>query len=218
MRYYIADCHFFHRDLLDAMDRRNFGSVEEMNDYMIARWNAKVRPRDEVVILGDFSMGNAAQTTEIVAQLHGKLHLIIGNHDNRFLRSKQFDRERFVWIHPYAEMHDEGRKVVLCHYPMPCYNGQYLKNKQGEPKTFMLYGHVHDTHDARLMEQFGQQMRKTMVTGKDGAPFSLACNMINCFCMYSDYEPLSLDEWIARTPMIRYNNRMGNEYDPKERD
>ena len=46
MRYYIADCHFFHRDLLDAMDRRNFGSVEEMNDYMIARWNAKVRGGD----------------------------------------------------------------------------------------------------------------------------------------------------------------------------
>ena len=73
MRYYIADCHFFHRDLLDAMDRRNFGSVEEMNDYMIARWNAKVRPRDEVVILGDFSMGNAAQTNEIVAHKHHEL-------------------------------------------------------------------------------------------------------------------------------------------------
>jgi len=22
------------------------------------------------------------------------------------------------------------------------------------------------------------------------------CHMINCFCMYSDYTPLSLDEWI----------------------
>jgi len=25
----------------------------------------------------------------------------------------------------------------------------------------------------------------------------IPCNMINCFCKYSDYEPLTLDEWIA---------------------
>ena len=25
----------------------------------------------------------------------------------------------------------------------------------------------------------------------------IPCNMINCFCMYSDYTPLTLDEWIA---------------------
>ena len=25
---------------------------------------------------------------------------------------------------------------------------------------------------------------------------SIPCNMINCFCMFSDYVPLTLDEWI----------------------
>ena len=25
---------------------------------------------------------------------------------------------------------------------------------------------------------------------------NIPCNMINCFCMFSNYEPLSLDEWI----------------------
>lgn len=32
--------------------------------------------------------------------------------------------------------------------------------------------------------------------------------MINCFCMYSDYQPLSLDEWIALTKqrLIRCQN------------
>ncbi len=25
---------------------------------------------------------------------------------------------------------------------------------------------------------------------------NIPCNMINCFCQYSDYEPLTLDEWI----------------------
>ncbi len=52
MRYYIADCHFFHEALNREMDHRGFASVEEMNEYMIKRWNEKVRNRDEVVIFG----------------------------------------------------------------------------------------------------------------------------------------------------------------------
>ena len=43
MRYYISDCHFFHRALLTKMDERGFEDVYAMNDYMIAKWNAKVR-------------------------------------------------------------------------------------------------------------------------------------------------------------------------------
>lgn len=25
---------------------------------------------------------------------------------------------------------------------------------------------------------------------------NIPCHMINCFCMFSDYQPLTLDEWI----------------------
>ena len=95
MRYYIADCHFFHEALNREMDHRGFASVEEMNEYMIKRWNEKVRNRDEVVILGDLSMGNAEQTNALLDRLQGKLFLIVGNHDNRYLRSKTFHKERF---------------------------------------------------------------------------------------------------------------------------
>lgn len=208
MRYYIADCHFFHEALNREMDHRGFASVEEMNEYMIKRWNEKVRNRDEVVILGDLSMGNAEQTNALLDRLQGKLFLIVGNHDNRYLRSKTFHKERFGWIYPYAELHDGGRKVVLSHYPIACYNGQYLKNKKGEPRTYMLYGHVHDSHDERLIEQYQQMVEKTRIPDRDGGTQSLSSHMINCFCMYSDYQPLSLDEWIALTKqrLIRCQN------------
>ena len=189
MRYYIADCHFFHEALNREMDHRGFASVEEMNEYMIKRWNEKVRNRDEVVILGDLSMGNAEQTNALLDRLQGKLFLIVGNHDNRYLRSKTFHKERFGWIYPYAELHDDGRKVVLSHYPIACYNGQYLKNKKGEPRTYMLYGHVHDSHDERLIEHYQQMVEKTRIPDRDGGTQSLSSHMINCFCMYSDYQP-----------------------------
>ncbi|MDO5422393.1 MAG: metallophosphoesterase family protein [Eubacteriales bacterium] len=195
MRYYIADSHFFHGSLNDKMDCRGFSTPEEMNQYMLQKWNQKVRPQDEVVILGDLSWGKAEETNELLKKLHGKLYLIQGNHD-RFLKNNAYDAARFVWIKPYEELHDQKRKVVLCHYPILCYNGQYRLDAQGNPKTYMLYGHVHDTIDQRLLETFQQITRETQRTGFDGETRPIPCHMINCFCKYSDYEPLTLDEWI----------------------
>lgn len=196
MRYYISDLHFFHNQLNVQMDCRGFDSAEEMNEYMIRQWNRKVRTQDEVVVLGDLSLGKAEETNQVLKRLNGRLYLITGNHD-RYVKSADFQRERFVWIKPYAEMHDNNRKVILSHYPIFCYNGQYRRNKNGEPMTYMLYGHVHDTMDEVLVRRFVRQTRQTFRQSKfDSEPLPIPCNMINCFCMYSDYQPLSLDEWI----------------------
>ena len=196
MRYYIADSHFFHGNLNTKMDHRGFGSVEEMNAYMLKQWNAKVRKNDDVVILGDLSWGKAEETNALLEQLNGRLYLIQGNHD-RFLKNKDYNASRFVWIKPYEELQDNKRKVILCHYPIMCYNGQYRVDEQGNPKNYMLYGHVHDTYDQRLIEQFQDITRSSMQELAGGEIQTIPSNMINCFCMYSDYTPLTLDEWIV---------------------
>ncbi len=196
MRLYISDLHFFHEALNTKMDRRGFESAEAMNEYMIEKWNSRVKKRDEVVILGDFSVGKAEETNEVLRRLNGKLYLITGNHDH-FVNSPAFDAGRFVWVKPYAKMHDNGRRVVLCHFPILCYDGQYRRNKKGEAYTYMLYGHVHDTPDAGMVRECAALCRsktRTLYPEKEEAP--VPCNMINCFCGYSDYVPLSLDEWI----------------------
>lgn len=196
MRYYIADLHFFHAALNEHMDHRGFGSVEEMNEYMVARWNGKVRRNDDVVVIGDLSWGKAEETNALLKRLNGTLYLITGNHD-RILFDRKVDVSRFKWMKPYEELSDNKRKVVLCHYPIMCYNGQYRLDKNGEPKTYMLYGHVHDSMDQRLLEQFQEITHNTVTMNMQGEEQNIPCNMINCFCMYSDYEPLSLDEWIV---------------------
>ena len=196
MRYYIADPHFFHGALNTKMDRRGFESVEAMNEHMLQQWNRKVRKNDEVVILGDLSWGKAEETNELLEQLNGRLYLIQGNHD-RFLKNKDYNAGRFVWIKPYEELQDNKRKVILCHYPIMCYNGQYRVDEKGNPKVYMLYGHMHDTQDQRLLERFQAITRETASVSPDGKARQIPCNMINCFCMYSDYVPLTLDERIA---------------------
>ncbi len=191
-RFYIADCHFFHRALNSKMDFRGFDNVEAMNEYMIEKWNSKVRKNDDVIVLGDFSYGSVAETDAILKRLKGRLFLIEGNHDKASIKNP-----RFGWVLPYKEMHDGGRKVILSHYPIMCYNGQYRVSASGKPLTYMLYGHVHDTFDQRLVERY-QRLARSMrreILGRSGK-ISIPCNMINCFCKYSDYVPLTLDEWI----------------------
>lgn len=195
MRYYIADTHFFHKALNTKMDCRGFADVEEMNEYMIQQWNSKVRKNDEVVILGDFSWGNAQETMSVLERLNGKLYLITGNHD-RFVKDKHMDLSRFIWIKEYIELHDNKRKVVLCHYPIVCYNGQYRKNSEGNPSTYMLHGHIHNTQDQQLLDHYQEYVKTQNHVSVDGSIESIPMQMINCFCMYSDYKPMSLDEWI----------------------
>lgn len=195
MRYYIADSHFFSEKLNTSLDYRGFENVDAMNQYMISQWNKKVHSNDEVIILGDLSNGTAKETNELLQKLNGRLYLILGNHD-RFLTNSQYDSSRFVWIRPYEELKDNKRKVVLCHYPIPCYNGQYYVNSKGEPKTFMLHGHIHNSHDQVLMDRLRDMTEATIVHPQGQEPRHIPSNMINCFCQFSDYIPLSLDEWI----------------------
>lgn len=197
MRYYISDLHFFHENLNHSLDFRGFKTVEQMNDHIVERWNKKVGQGDDVVILGDVSAGNAEQTNGILEKLNGNLFLIEGNHDH-FLRHRKFDTELFGWVKPYEELRDNKRKVILCHYPVFCYNGQYRLDENGMPKTYMLYGHVHDSLDEVLVNDFIRQTRATKNKSRYvSEPEPIPCNMINCFCMFSDYTPLSLDEWIV---------------------
>ena len=194
---YIADCHFYHNRICREMDNRGFPSYAEMNEHMIARWNEKVTARDSVYILGDFSIAKGDATEKVIRRLQGKLHLIIGNHD-RYLQDKGFDRSLFRSIEPYQEIRDNGRLVVLSHYPVFCYKGQY------RPNTYMLYGHVHNTHDEALINRFIQETRETTAWSRYAeAPAPIPCNMINCFCMFSNYQPMTLDEWIMANAQRR---------------
>jgi hypothetical protein len=80
---------------------------------------------------------------------------------------------------------------------MPFYEGQYRKRHNGDPKTYMMYGHVHETRDEMLMQKIIEMIRNTSYVpiGSENEGF-IPCNMINCFCKRSDYTPLTLTEWI----------------------
>lgn len=81
----ISDTHFGHGNTITKFKRadgsplRDFASVEEMDETMVDRWNAVVRPSDHVWHLGDVTMKQSLLS--IVKRLRGHLRLVRGNHD-----------------------------------------------------------------------------------------------------------------------------------------
>lgn len=186
--FFIADTHFGHENAL-AFDNRPFKTIEEHDKALIENWNNAVSRNDEVFILGDISWYNATKTNEIVAALNGIKHLIVGNHDKKLLKNREF-QSLFIEITDYKELSLSDKKgIVLSHYPIPCFNHHYYG-------WYHLYGHVHISFEWNMMERVKYEME---------ALYDKPCLMYNCGAMidYMDYTPRTLGEILERQEAAR---------------
>jgi len=137
--YFIADTHFGHANVLKHSNRP-FDSVEEMDSVMMKNWNARVKPDDEVYILGDFCWhGGEDVAIDLAKSLNGRKYLIKGNHDWKYLKNAQY-REQFVEVADMMEVVQDGNRIVLCHYPLLEYNGERYGG-------WHIHGHIHNRKD-----------------------------------------------------------------------
>lgn len=194
MNFYIADLHFGHKNCL-AFDNRPYLTVEQHDNALIKNWNSAVGYYDDVWILGDFSWHNTTKTLEIFNQLNGIKHLCVGNHDHKLLRNKDI-RNLFVEIVEYKEIKDNNQDVVLCHYPIPCFNRHYYG-------AYHFYGHVHNSFEWNLMERMKYEMVEL---------FDKPCNMFNVGCMisYMDFTPRTFEQIIDSN--VKLTERLNDEY------
>jgi calcineurin-like phosphoesterase family protein len=129
---FTADHHFFHRGIIELC-ARPFASIEDMNDALIAAWNAVVRPADTVWHLGDFAhrAPDAKRLRALFDKLNGQKNLVLGNHDDELTRA-------LPWcsVQQMVEITVEGQRVVLLHYAMKTWPGQ----RRG---AWQLHGHSH---------------------------------------------------------------------------
>ena len=126
--FFTSDQHFGHERILH-MCNRPFKDAAEMDERLIANWNAVVGPRDDVWCLGDFSMGKPDYTNRILSQLFGRKHLIRGNHD-------RVTGVQWTSLQEATTITACGRKFYLHHYPVRDWPGKWSS-------VLHLYGHVH---------------------------------------------------------------------------
>jgi calcineurin-like phosphoesterase family protein len=130
--FFTADTHFGHANIINTC-ARPFANAAEMDEALVARWNARVQPEDTVYHLGDFCFRNERGADTYRRLLNGSIHLITGNHDRETLAHHA---ELFASVRDIPEIDAGGHRIVLCHYPMREWNRAW----QG---AWHLFGHVH---------------------------------------------------------------------------
>lgn len=137
--FFCSDPHFSHGNIMKFC-KRPFQTTEEMDEYMVKRWNERVKPKDIVFILGDFCFGGSGRWNDLLDRLNGKKYLILGNHDEKNLR--QGYMQRFESVTYQMHIYVDGQSIYLNHYPFLCYAGSYRGEKS---EVWQLFGHVHTT-------------------------------------------------------------------------
>lgn len=170
--FYISDTHFGHKNIL-KYDNRPYFTVAEMDADLIKRWNNAVKPTDMVYHLGDFSWLKPAEESEILQQLNGTKILIRGNHDYK-------PTAEWAEVLPFAEIVDNGRHVILSHFPIASY-------KNMTHGYYHLYGHVHNSFEDGLFDAYRRAWEKHYE--KQMRSFN-----VGCMNPLMDYTPRTLDE------------------------
>ena len=169
MIYYTSDLHLGHKNII-KYEKRPFKDIFEMTDILIENWNSVVKPTDTVYHLGDFAFKNSYMTPERIiyilsTKLNGDIHLIIGNHDYDWIN--RVDSSVFVNEPKYYErIQDNGRNVILCHYPIEDWDGKYHG-------AYHVHGHIHSQDIVTHLQ-----------------------NRFNCGCDVRNFKPVTLDELI----------------------
>jgi calcineurin-like phosphoesterase family protein len=175
-----SDTHFGHAGVCrfteaDGVTKiRPWTDPDEMDEEMIKRWNAKVRPNDKVYHLGDVVINRKALKT--LARLNGDKVLIRGNHD--IFPDTEY-REYFRELRAYHVLNG----MILSHIPLhEASLGRFGVN---------IHGHLHTN---RVKKARG-------IDAKTGATLYSTENDVryHCVCVeQTDFTPILFEDVIKR--------------------
>lgn len=142
-KYFTGDSHFGHKLMLSPTIARPrpFASTGEMDEVLVANWNAVVRTHDLVYHLGDFAFGlhDKLRVRSIFERLQGRKILILGNHDYGGGNAVAEAISELPWEQVTQQLLvdvDDGQKAFLSHYAQRTWPGI----RKG---AWHFYGHSH---------------------------------------------------------------------------
>jgi calcineurin-like phosphoesterase family protein len=172
--FLISDTHFGHEATCtkftkpDGEPLRPFTNAEEMNEALVAKWNAVVGEDDIIYHLGDVVMSH--RHLHIMGRLNGTKHLIAGNHDP--LTGKNARKFNFGDYFETISSMKELSGMILTHVPI-------------HPQSLDRWGvNVHGhLHAMQVMKGHGDQ-----VTGTPDPRY--LCISVE----HTNFEPISLED------------------------
>lgn len=142
MLYLTSDLHFNHdRDFI--YKPRGFETVNEMNQAIIENWNTIATEKDDVYVLGDLMLGDSEKGKELLSQLKGNIHIILGNHDTTN-RIKIYNSLPNIVDTKYANILKYKKYTFyLSHFPT--FTGNLDYDKPLKARLLDLFGHTHSS-------------------------------------------------------------------------
>jgi calcineurin-like phosphoesterase family protein len=157
--FFTSDTHFGHQNIIKYCNRP-YATAQEMDEDLIAKWNAKVKQNDLIFHLGDFGFSSEQRLLEVIRRLNGRKFLVFGNHDKTIRNSDKLQKH-FETMSELTETYVNNQYIIMCHYSMVVWN----KSHRG---SWQLFGHSHGSLPVDLT-------KKSMDVGVDSngyAPIS----------------------------------------------
>lgn len=136
MTFFTSDLHMGHENIIRFCSRP-FSSLKEMDEALVRNWNSRIGVDDDVYVLGDLFYRMKADPPAVLDRLSGRKHLIVGNHDHTWISRVPLERH-FVSVDDLLVLKEEGRIMVLCHYPL-------LSWPHKEHGSWCIFGHIHNS-------------------------------------------------------------------------
>ncbi len=197
--HFTSDLHLGHRK---AAEHRGFTDVD-LHDYAIQRrWADVVSDGDDVWVLGDLAASSPRHALLVLAELPGRKHLVLGNHD----QPHPMHRDAHKHLRKYLDVFDsvstaarlrvEGTEVLLSHFPYHRDRGEvrHTQWRLRDEGRWLLHGHTHGTervtvshHSNRFIPEFSG------VSSLSGRVERLVTREIHVGVDAWDLTPVSLD-------------------------
>lgn len=159
---FTSDLHLGHDNVLPL--RQQFQDINEHDDTLIAKWNAKVKKKDDVYILGDLSYRSPHHISYYLSRMNGRKHLIVGNHDNYWMRHVEDMDEYFETVDYLKIIKFEKKQITLCHYPMLEWPGsRYVESGT----SYLIHGHIYGAQDTEVYGHIKKYQPHALNAGVD---------------------------------------------------
>lgn len=145
----VSDPHIFHKFVSNL---RGY-TVQDFNDMFVSDWINKVATKDQVWLLGDLTGGGYInEAIELIGELPGEKHLMIGNHDDPFPGHRDAHRKlkKYYEVFTSVQLHTmrsiNGVRCLVSHFP---YSGDHSSESRYDQWRLpdlglpIIHGHTH---------------------------------------------------------------------------
>lgn len=154
--WFTSDLHIGHKNIALT---RGFDADDAHDAFLALKWDAVVRPTDQVWVLGDVSMSgkhNVAPALQWIAERPGTKYLVAGNHDSCHPMHSQAHKWQRIYLEVFETVQQSavrkihGHRVLLSHFPYAAGPNadhttevRYPEWRFPDRGQFIIHGHTH---------------------------------------------------------------------------